>query len=564
MKVAKGTGARRRRGAALILVLIFIAGVFALATSLLALSNSQVKTTAEQHRLRALQAVLRAGIAAAINEINRDRTHGPYDPGAEGVGAILGPKAADGLHEGVPVRASDGRSLGCYRTTLRKHGARVLLTVVAAAPSFRNPLQLVGAEAEVDPGTFQFGDRPLEFVGNPSGKDKKPADHDKDIEELIKVFKIKKADFSVTDPSLQVPAINSTDPLFHEAMSLAMDAEIAEGDVTVLGADPSNPGSPASGSATITNNPAGGHLTAETMTALSRGLADYAATQAPAGTNLGTAVRAAGGLFDDHHDADHHVSIGDGAAVVNVTLAEGIYYVPDDLKLKENVTITGAGTLIIDKKFKLEHGATLNWTGTVIIASPEDEKAELKVHHGGTLTVDGVLALVGEKKAKFQLDEGHHDDETVARIDGALLILTDAMEPDDDDADDKNDFKVKKDVELTVNGVLAIVGEHVHFKVEDEADLKVNGSLSMMFPDDAKKGLHKFEVKKEADMALTFSDPNIAEAVTDLDRLVDQVFGPTRSPLPVSVTTYWEPPARALVGAQETAIAGGAIGMEDM
>ena len=60
-----------RRGAALVVVLIFGLGVLVLVSGLLLLCQTSSRVESELQREQDLQAVLRAGVATSLNEINR-------------------------------------------------------------------------------------------------------------------------------------------------------------------------------------------------------------------------------------------------------------------------------------------------------------------------------------------------------------------------------------------------------------------------------------------------------------------------------------------------------------
>src|SRR5688500_8658508 len=123
----------RRRGAALVLVLLFAVGALAMTTTLLAMSTKGKQMQGETERQKKLQAVLKAGIAAAINEINRDEAVTPlnYDEHGDGVGALT---AWNGTNApGIPVIvdvAGRKETLGFYRTVITKSGGKDYLVVL--------------------------------------------------------------------------------------------------------------------------------------------------------------------------------------------------------------------------------------------------------------------------------------------------------------------------------------------------------------------------------------------------------------------------------------------------
>ena len=92
MRAHRGGGrASRRRGAALVLVMIFGVAALMMITTSLALTHQSTKAQGEVERQKNLHAVLKAGIAAAINEVNRNEYQkafglGTYDPQGDGAG----------------------------------------------------------------------------------------------------------------------------------------------------------------------------------------------------------------------------------------------------------------------------------------------------------------------------------------------------------------------------------------------------------------------------------------------------------------------------------------------
>lgn len=600
-----GPGTRRSdRGAALLLVVIFMAGALLVTATLLARSQHHLESEAERHRLRSLHAVLLAGAGAALNEVNRDRHEGPYDPGGDGVGAL-------GIPDGVELRAPDGRSLGRYRTTVRRdQDGRVVLVATAAHPDFRADRRLViGAEFELSLGWLEFGDRPFEVIGRASGSERRPAS-------LERRLRLRNARLLVADPSFSVPAMNISDPVFHQGWSAAIQEELEEGDAVVVGGSIRGGGSgngdgvgngvgngnglgnldgfgnsngfghgngfsngngvghgngvgnggaptPASGQDTIGNEPAVQRLNVDSLRAVSLGLIDFVDRTIPQALELADAATRLG--------ADHTQSGGDGESHLGkqgrpvVALPEGTYYLDGDLKLDEGFTLIGAGTLIVNRKLSLNRGAAIEWDGDIVVAGSEENSAELRLEHGAALDVNGVLAVEGSrKKANLKLDGGRREEGTTTlRVQGALLLLTDALTEDDEDrGDDKGEVRLKRGAELQVDGAFVIVGEHLHVKIEDEARLAVNGAMTILVPGDARKGLHKFHVKSGADVQVLYDRTNVDGAVEAMARLATAAFGRDRIPLSARLSAYVERPGPTLVLEQEAAIHVGAVGLE--
>lgn len=554
----------RTRGAALLLVVIFMVGAMMLAATLLATSEHRLKAEGERHCLKNLHAVLRAGAATALDEINRDRLDGPFDPDGDGVGALLGAPGAGG---GVEQRAADGLLMGRYRTTVRREAdGTPVLVVLAAYPSFTHtPRHVIGAELEISLEQLEVGDRPFEVIGRAGGDVREQS-------ELSERFEVDRANILISDPTFSVPAVNITDPLFHQACSETFEREIAEGEMIVVGGNGNDKGKgrgsgngaqngngngnppAASGADTITNSPASHRLNTEAMRALSRAIIEYVAQATPGALDLTSAAVANGAVLGEG-DEEGGVSLVAGGSV---SLPPGTYHVPGDLELEGGITLKGSGTLIVSRELSIERGATLDWNGDVIVAASDEESAELSVEHGGTLQVAGVLALEGSE-ATLELEGGEAaEGVTTVRIEGALLLLTDAL----GEEDDEGEVELEEGAELQVDGAFVIVSEHLHFELEDGAALTVNGAFSILVPDDARNGLHEFHVEDGGDMRVLFDRPKLDIAVAAMRRFAGEVFGGDHVPLPARLPVYVERDGVLLFEQQQAAIRAGVVGLE--
>lgn len=483
-----------RRAAALVIVLIFSVGAIVLVVGLLSAATDSYTSAHEVHGLKALHAVARAGIAAAVNEINRDRAEGTFDPGGDGVGAItVGP---DG-RPGVAVSASDGRLLGRYRTTIRQDGARVVLVVVAVHPSFEDPRAVVAAEGEVLRGPVPFGANALSFDGETSaggGAGLQVTGNPK---------------VTITDPSLSVPAINASDPAWLQELIRELLPTS-----TVIGGDPDNPGAAASGQATVTNLPAGTisqYMLGELLTRL-RGYVD---TTAPGATPITTPD-----------------------TVRDTTLPQGTYVIDGPLKLGK--VLRGSGTLFVRDTVDIQNGGRLDWRGEVIVAG--DAAALLHVESGGRLSVGpaGVLAVEAADPSSglgLQLDGGGRLD-----VSGAVVALTGAAE----------DVRLEPGSRVAVTGVFALLGQDLELAFAQGSGFSVTGSVAFVVPPGATTGVDVITMRSGTEVTLTFSR---ADFVAALDAL-GEFFDPTGRILPVQVPSYWERGARTVLAEQEAALGG--------
>jgi hypothetical protein len=505
----------RRRGAALVLVMVFGVGAFVLVATLLATATIGLKDESERHSLKLLHGVLRAGVEASVNEINRDKAEDGYDPGGDGVGAILvGPDGEDGW----PVEAANGRLLGRFRTvvTLSPTGEKVI-TVTAAWPAFDHPNRVMaGAQVVVqaqDP--FDFDRNALSVTG-PFGDPADPEDGKTKIQ-------IKDATVNILDPTNSVPAINVEDTSLYE--TLLADLVGATG-VTVAGADPENPGSGATGADTTTNQ-GGTLLSSDVLEALSDAINDYVDATVPT-------------IPDDNRLDKDFDDDGD------VNLPFGTYVITDKFKADNGTTITGSGTLIIQGDVKLGNDVDLNWDGDIIIAGG-DGKAKLTGGKDADITVTGNVIVDSNDDSRLKL---HKDSDSV--INGSLLIL----------ADDKARFELKKDEAFTVNGVLAILGgDEVRFDVDKDSELNVNGTLVVGLGSDGDKDKFRLKFKKESVTNIIFDDTLFEAGLEGLGTFLDGLINP--DDLPVKLGSYWERSAVNLVALQEAAIAADQAGYDD-
>lgn len=544
---------RDRRGSALVLVLLLGSGALLLVVLLLSFSHHNARGQFESHHDRSLRSVLQAAVAASIYEINRHRLDGPFDPDGDGVGALL--KGRDG-RLGLRLRAPSGRILGRYRTTVEKDGdGRYFLNVVAASPDFEGMGQpqadsnrrMVAARVEVRAVGLKLAGHPLDIVGNPSGEKEDPAD-------LKKRFAVSGgARVEILDPTLTVPAVRISDPVFREAFVTASSRP----GITIIGQDPKNPGSPGSGAASITETSASASMSLGSLGRLAEAVDAFVDKELASGSarSLADAAAALGAVKVG--DKDLVLTTKDGSPST-YNLGKGTFFLDGDVKLGRGVTVKGEGTLIVDKKkLQLNNGSFLEWEGTVLVSGDKD--AELKVVNGSRVVVDGVLLVEGaRKKAKFKCEAGAQ-----VQVTGSLLLLVDALDRFMSHA--RGEVHIKAGAKVGVDGLFLLAGEHIHFKVDKFARLRVNGSLSIQVPSGAKKGIHKFEVGGRSSLQLHYDRDKLDAALVELNELMAKSLftSAAETPTPVRAVSYWETPARALFDGQQAAVAAGKpVGME--
>lgn len=511
----------KRRGAALVLVLIFAVGALMLVSTMLALSQSGAQQGFDLHQQKQLHAVLKAGIAAAVNEINNERRFGTsyVDPEGNGPGATG--STSKTARNGVAVTAPDGRVLGRYRSVVERGSVRYgtakdILVVTAVWPDFTNPRRVLAAEVDLVRAPLPFGTRPFEATG----------EFDKGtwkIDDKAKVY--------ITAPDADVPAVNITDNEFYDDFV----NEIVPNMELVEGADPYNPGTLVQGADTVTNDDPG-VINQETLEQIRDGINDRVASAKSTGTELTLAKLQ---TFD----------LADGVDDDKITLPNGTYAVENKLVLPAGMEITGGGTLVVDDEFETQKDASFTWTGDVIVSN--GSKALLKVAKDGDWTQkDGTLAVVSGDSAKFEFQKDANVLLGTAAEPVALVIIAG---PSGEDAK----LIFKKDLDFTLVGVVTVLASkkiEVTFDKDDlgdDSNVDITGSMSLVMLDDGKsKTTLDITVKRGQVIDLVFDSDAVAGALENLG----EFFDPNDNILPMKVTTYWEQPSSAALTETQNAV----------
>ncbi|RMG12933.1 MAG: hypothetical protein D6731_12955 [Planctomycetota bacterium] len=537
---------RSERGSSLALVLVFALAAFGLVGAMLLSGRLRMRAQGERTRGLALQAALQAGMAHALHEINRDHLEGPFDPGADGVGALLlGP---DG-RAGWPV-APGFPTLGRYRTTIDSSRAdgRLVLTVVAAVPNFESPGRILSAaRMEVRPGALRVGRGPFVLSGEASGRASDPRRVPPPRLENGRLL-------SVVDPTALHPAVTITDDVYRAAFLAALAAADAAGEpVDLRGARAGMPGVPAVGADTVAgeNEAPYRSLTASDLAAA---LEATAASLLPAANHLADAAEAQGALRGSNRRGALTLNPS-GRGPATVVLPDGLYSVPDDLNLLRGLTLEGKGTLLVGRRLRLEPGSALRWQGRIIVGI--DDRAELRVGRGSRLEVDGVLAVdSARKKARLRLEQ-----RSATAVDGALLVL--AAGSEGRPGDFPGELRLKRGAQLAVDGLVVLGGEHVDLRVDDRAELDVRGSFNVVLsPKEDIVGLHRLEFRSRALVNMSWDSVRFERGVTVLRDFSAGLFPAGNSPFPYTLASYWEVSGEVAAAEQDAALAGGApVGM---
>ncbi len=517
----------RRRGAALVLVLIFGVAGMTLVTTLLSLTDASARSEGARHTDKRLHFVARYGLAMAVNEVNRNRVSGPYDPTGNGPGWILvGPDGAPGW----PVTTSDGRLLGRFRTMISLDPAdsqRKVLSVVAVDGAFPaswseaqalvqlDRLRMVTAEMEFSTGSIVFDRNALSLRGPVTAGGFKGLYTELDnngVPVNANQVKIK---------GNNVPAVNFTDAAAH--------ADFTSGTYTtnsgqtkfkinlwgeVSGLDPVSQtqvtGATQAERAATTTNSERGVLNQETLSEVAQGLDARAAAIVATGTKITSG---------------------------NQTLAGGTYYA-DSLTIGNSDTLTGSGTLVVNGTVNVV--GTINWDGEIIIANAANARMNVKgtVNVGTGGTAHGILAIQGMGNNGGSMgvtvqSGGKVKVGTLAKP-GALTILG--------DANTSSPLVFESGANgAEVNGVFTILGNELTMDFGTGGKIDVQGSLAVVSPTDATKGVN-IKMRGGTHMVLNYTAANFDGAIKQLGKFFDLSNGNT----PLYVIGYIEDPARRL------------------
>lgn len=534
-----GRRANGRRGAALVLVMIFGVAALMLVTTMLSLSRSAAMQEGAQHRQKELVAVLKAGIAAAVNEINTARSQqGSYsDPEGNGPGA-MGCNATQ--RDGIAVTAPDGRVLGYFRSVVERDAVRTgypagadVLVVTAAWPSFTHPQrQVVAAEVFVAPQRLPFGSHPFEGTG----------EFDKAKKNFWSIAA--DANVNISAPDADVPAVNFTDPDLHESF---VDEVIPELN-TLEGADPNNPGTLVDGAATVTNDADPGIINQDSLEAIRAGINARVASAIATGKDLNDGlvpVSINGAPVANLNDVEDWFDDNDGT----IDLGDGVFFVGDDerLDLDNGDTLKGSGTLVVTDEFIIENGGKLDWTGDIIVA--DNNKSKLSVAKDGIVRMkDGVLAVVSDD-GSTKLDFKKDGDVVLGTEDDPVAVTLIAGT-----AKDETKLVMKKDLDFTLYGVLTVLAsKKIEWTIDkdsggQDSQIDIHGAVSLVMLDDGvSKTDLKITMKKGTTVNMTFTQDTVDGALENLG----EFFDPTNTILPMKVSAYWERATDDVISQQE-------------
>lgn len=502
--------AGRERGAALILVMIFGAGLMTTALLLLTLTERTAKVTASREDTQVLQTLVRHAVADvewAVNGYFRARAAGDT-PSTTNVGAFIDP---------VPVLDSAGRMIGEYKATFDYTSVNLIrLTVVAATPRFDHAEQKAGAQFLITrsnvtiPGRFGGDKEPFQINGNVDDV------HDVTLGDSNAKIKVNGAD----------AAGNGQD----QAAGRIQDSEVMEEIVDNLiegpgapwaiwsGNKADDPSTPASGADTLLNaDPT--YFTQDELDALYTAFDNYADSLIAAGT------------VNDN-------AYGHGPTTVIADDPNDVVVAGENFALN-GAKVTGTGTLVVPpgRTLTISGSSQFTWTGDIVVWG------------------DG--ALVVEDNAKFDLTgnllvDATGDGADVAftgngfvDINGSMTVIS---------TDDEAGIVHEGTSQVTLNGVFLAYGKDVHVKLASNTHFDINGSMILNVADDG--DLTAFEIGNNGHLEFNFHSDNFETGVAGITQLAEkanaELPGSSNDIIQIVITTYLEGAPKLLEQQLET------------
>lgn len=218
----------------------------------------------------------------------------------------------------------------------------------------------------------------------------------------------------------------------------------------------------------------------------------------------------------------------------------------NNLRLESDAVLRGNGVLVIRGELKLTKGATLDWTGSVIVLGNEaghKDSAKLQ-SEGGNLNVMGNVFVLGTDAgaADFRLVSLSNQREGSAHVTGAVLIMGGPEEK-------QHARLAVTNGDVAINGLLAIVGEKATLKVEEvhqdtSSFTAATGAAVICVPDSAAEQQVQLAVKLHGNTALRFDRTKVEAALAGLLPFMEQF----DVPLPWRVKMWREVSPHVLAG----------------
>ena len=196
---------------------------------------------------------------------------------------------------------------------------------------------------------------------------------------------------------------------------------------------------------------------------------------------------------------------GDGLVYLGGTRESVVYLTNGKLKLEQDLTIEGKGTLILDGGgMEMKSVSSFNWDGDIYILGDVNKgDAEFKCKKGN-FTINGDIYVLGSDNGKGKVEFNNDLDENVAltKINGSILASGGAG------GDSKVELIIKNG-DLEIQGMISLIGTKTKLEIRqkhhkegkggkwlenDDSDLLIQGGISIMVPK-ADKGTGYAEIK---------------------------------------------------------------------
>lgn len=535
----------REGGAALILVLVFVLGVVALVAFLVPNAQQNYASEGRASRRRALEVLVQQALNDVIHE---SKENADYDAVANGAGAVgVAPKTAwtaggnfsdYGAGNVVTV---EGRGMGAYMAVVRTDPADLIgdtqiVNIVAAYPSFANPVETVGAQVRIRTSLQGlFGDRSaLSFAGNLAGSSSTGGGNfgwQNNGDQTVTIKSVNSYDPDGLGPQgpVYAPAVNISDPDFYNGFM----AEFVN--------DPNH----GEGTAGDGLDMEGGDLNDFTTTTTT--IPDTI-TQEPSTTQRVNEAflrqwiehwRDAGNQAPNNTISNGNNSwSGGGAGQLTFLTAS---------QLKGGAEISGSGTLVIRGDVTMTQGAKLNWDGDVIVIPSGGSGSGKLIVKDAEVNVTGGLVLVPDPDDNKTVGIYTDHENAAVNVTGTLLAIQAGT--------GSAVLSINKGGELNVNGLLGMLGDNISFEVNgapgslpgDPGRSKVNvsGSAVIAVPPGG-SGLQKLRFDGASDTVFEFDNAKFESGVQTAEEGSEHS---TVEPPPYNVyqTGYREVPAAVIL-----------------
>ena len=202
---------------------------------------------------------------------------------------------------------------------------------------------------------------------------------------------------------------------------------------------------------------------------------------------------------------------GDGYVYLGGSEDDVIYLTDGQLKLKQELTITGKGTLILDGgKIELKSVYSFNWEGDIYILGDESKGNAIFKVKKGVCNIIGDIYLLGSNNGKAKLafhNEDTEENDSYTKIVGSILASGGSGD------NSKAEMRVHHG-DVVIEGMISLIGNktkldlHQKHKIHgkegawlenDDSDIEIKGGISLMVPDASKESTdQKAEIKIHA------------------------------------------------------------------